>query len=362
MQENEKYLLALNHFTKFGPVRLQKLKNFFSSWQRAWLASRQDLLQSGIEEKIIDEFISFRSGINPDNIVEKLNKEKINILILENKNYPPLLKEIYNPPPLLYYRGTINNQQENIAFVGSRKNTLYGKQVIEKIIPPLAQNNYCIVSGLAFGIDALAHQAALDANDRTVAVLATGLDKQSIYPSANRYLADKIIMSGGMLISEFPPGTPPLKHHFPQRNRIISGLSVAVVIIEAQQKSGALITARHALEQNREIFAVPGNILSSASDGTNNIIKQGAKPITAAEDIIETLDLAPINNYINTNTQQTVNKEEKILLSYLSSEPIHINELIRKSRFTAAEVNAIITLMEIKGLVKNLGNMLYVLS
>jgi len=249
-----------------------------------------------------------------------------------------------------------------LAVVGSRKFSSYGKMAAEKIIGILSQNNLTITSGLALGIDAIAHLTALEAGGRTIAVLGSGLDKENIYPSANRYLADKIISSGGTIISEFPIGTPPLKHNFPQRNRLIAGISIGTLVIEADEKSGALITARYALEQNREVFAVPGSIFSNQSRGTNKLIKQGAIPITAAEDIIEALNLAQATGPIDKkNIVPQTPEEEKIFLQ-LSHEPMHIDELMRLTKLDTSKINSTLTIMEMKGLVKNLGGMQYVIK
>lgn len=357
-----KYLIALNHFPKFGPKRLTQLKKFFPKYFFAFKAGAHDLESAGINANIAQEFISWRNDIDIDNICENLEKENIKILEIDDNMYPKLLKEIYTPPPLLYYRGEIKKSiQIAIAVVGTRKNTVYGAEAVSKIVKDLVDNNIGIISGLALGIDTLAHQACLTAGGYTVAVLGTGIDKQSIYPSINRYLADKIIANGGMIITEFPIKTAPLKHHFPQRNRIISGLGMGTLVIEAGKKSGSLITANYALEQNREVFAVPGNIFSNVSEGSNYLIKQGAKAISSAKEIMEALDLSYINKYINNNVKILPdNNEEKSLISHLSREPMHVNELVRLSGLNVAKTNATLALMEMKGMVKNIGQMQYI--
>ena len=276
--EELKYWIRLNHFSKFGPARFKKIIKYFSyknnNLKDGFNASINELISAGIEKNIAEEFVSARIKINPDQIIESLNKENIKITTINNKSYPKLLKEIYNPPQLLYYKGRLDlNNEFTLAVVGTRKYTGYGRQVTERIVKDLAQNKLTIVSGLALGIDTLAHLATLDMSGKTIAVLGSGLDKQSIYPSSNRYLADKIINCNGCVISEFPPGTQPLRHHFPQRNRVISGLSLGTLVIEAGEKSGALITAMHSLEQNREVFAVLGNIFLLTSVGTIKLIK-----------------------------------------------------------------------------------------
>lgn len=358
---NTKYLAALSHFPKFGPVRLKKIINFFPDPQNAFQATVTELKQAGLEENIALEFISARSGINPEKIAEQMARENISLLTLADKNYPRLLKEIYNPPQIIYYKGEFETPDElTLAVVGTRKFTNYGKQATESIVRELIRNNLIIVSGLAFGIDTLAHSTVVEEKGRTIAVLGTGIDKQSIYPSTNRYLAEKIVAEGGVVLSEFPLGTPPLKHHFPQRNRIISGLSLGTLVIEAGEKSGALITADIALEQNREVFAVPGNIYSPVSLGPNKLIKLGAKPITSAEEIIEALNLTQIKTYINNKQILPENPIEEKIIAILSHEPKHINEIVREAQLDTATTNSTLVIMEMKGMVKNLGGMQYV--
>lgn len=358
-----KYLVALSHFPKFGPQRLKKLQTRFPDWQSAFLASAADLQAAGLEENLANEFLAARININPDVLMEKLAKENIQILTLGQKNYPKLLAEIYSPPILLYFRGRLTGKNEyNIAIIGSRKYTSYGQQAAAQIARDLAEARFTIVSGLALGIDAIAHEATLSAHGRTIAVLGSGLDRQSIYPSANRYLADKIVAADGAVISEFPLGTPPLKHHFPQRNRIIAGLSLGTVVIEASDKSGALITAQYALDQNREVFALPGSIYSSQSIGPNKLIKQGAKTITSAHDIIETLDLAQVANFIENKKIIPESAEETAIITHLTHEPIHINDIIRLTGLDTSLINSTLVIMEMKGMIKNLGGMKYVLA
>lgn len=356
------YLIALHHFPKFGPQRLLRLKKYFSSLELAFRANIAELVKAGIENNIASEFVSARAGINPQALLEKIEKEGIKILTLESENYPRLLKEIYSPPPLLYYKGTIHDNDFAIAVVGTRKFTDYGRQAAEQITYQLAQSGLAIISGLALGIDTLAHAACLNAGGNTIAVLGTGIDKQSIYPSGNRYLAEKIIAANGALISEFPLGTAPLRYNFPQRNRIISGLALATLVIEAGEKSGALITANYACEQNRDVFAVPGSIYSPVSLGPNNLIKQGAKPVSSAADILEALDLKNISAIIDNKKIIGETAEEKIILDKLSYEARYIDELIRATGLRAAVISGALAIMEMKGMVKNLGGMRYVLA
>ncbi len=356
--KDTQYLLALHSFGKFGPISLHKMDNFFSSWQEAFEAPLDELVKAEIPKNIAAEFVSKRKKINPEQIIEKLAKDNIQFITIQNKLYPKLLKEIYAPPFILYYKGSFSYQNfPAIAVVGSRKCTHYGCYVAEKLITSLAENNIAIVSGFALGIDTVAHLSCLKAKGKTVAVLGTGIDV--VYPTSNKYLLEQIIDSEGIVFSEFPLGTPPLKYNFPQRNRIIAGLSLATLVIEAYKKSGALITARFSLEQGREVLAVPGNIYSPASEGTNQLIKQGAIPATSAKDILDALDLKEAKHYIDSKMFTEITREEKVIIDNLT-HPMHINEIVKKTKFNIHTVNSILAIMETKGIVKNLGGMKYV--
>lgn len=358
-----KYWLILSQFYKFGPAKFKKLKNHFPDIKSACEASLKDYLMAGIEEKTAEEFMIFKHQADPDKLLENLDKDGLKILTIDDPAYPKLLKQIYDPPFLLYYRGQLKALDGFLlAVVGTRKYSAYGRRVAEKLVSELALNNLTIVSGLALGIDALAHEAAIAAGGQTIAVLGSGLDRQNIYPWQNRYLADKIQASGGLILSEYPPGTLPLKHHFPQRNRVISGISSATLVIEASEKSGALITAFHALEQNREVFAVPGSIYSDSSEGTNRLIALGAKLVTKAKDIIENLNLTQAAVYLENKKIIPETAEEELILAQLSHEPLHIDELKQLTKLDASVINSTLTLMEMKGLVKNLGSLQYVLT
>lgn len=329
----------------------------------AFKAPFKEYLRAGIDEKTAEEFLIFKHQVEPDKLLENLNKEKIKTLTIDDAAYPKLLKQIYDPPLLIYYRGQLEAFNDfSLAIVGTRKFTHYGQQVTEKITSELTANGLTIVSGLALGIDALAHAAAVDAGGKTIAVLGCGLDQQSIYPWQNRYLADKIEAHGGIVLSEYPLGTMPLKQHFPQRNRLISGLSLGVLVIEAGEKSGSIITAMHALEQNRDVFAIPGNIYSAYSTGTNSLIKLGAKLVASAKDIIESLDLAEAASFIENKKIIPESAEEKLILDRLNYEPVYIDELVRLTKLDASTINSTLTVMEMKGMIKNLGGLQYVLA
>ncbi len=289
-------------------------------------------------------------------------KWQIKTINFGDKNYPSQLKTIKNPPSTLYYKGNLLENEKCIAVIGTRKCSLYGKQVTLEITGELAKADLTIVSGLALGIDTFAHLAAIEQNRRTIAVLGTGIDEKSIYPRTNIKLAEKIIEKGGLLISEYPPGTRGTRFTFPQRNRIISGLSLGVVVIEAKEKSGSLITAKYAFQQKKKVFAVPNSIYSANSQGTNLLIKQGAKLITNANDVLKELSLK--NKLLSKNELiYGENEEENLILNTLKKEKsLHIDEIIKRTKIPTAKTTATLAILEIKGKVRNLGGNIYTLG
>ncbi len=360
--EDQDWIL-LSTFAKFGPKRLTKLFNHFGSAKKIKEADIKEFEYIGIKKDIAQEFKNFARKINLEKILNTLEKENINFIKITDNAYPELLKHIYDPPFLLYYKGRLNlDQKIPLAIIGSRKHSYYGKQIADSIVPILAENHIAIISGMALGIDALAHKNALTKQGKTLAITGSGLDKDNIYPPQNRSLLDKIINSGGAIISEFPPGTPPLRQNFPLRNRIISGMSLGVFIIEAGTKSGTLITCKQALDQGREIFAPPGNIYSFTSKGTNNIIKQGAHVVTSPEDILNffNIDLNENKTLNNKKKEEDYSPEECKILSFLSTEPIHLNQLIKLTELDTSTVNSTLTVLEIRGVIKHIGNKKYI--
>lgn len=280
--------------------------------------------------------------------------EEIKSISIKDKNYPKLLKEIKNPPKLLYCRGSLPGISENcFAIVGTRMASSYGKQVVLEIAGDLAEAGLVIVSGLAPGIDTFSHQAAVERGKRTIAVLGTGIDEKSIYPQSNLKLARKILETGGCLISEYSPGTAGSKFTFPQRNRIISGLSLGILVVEAKQKSGALITANYAFQQNRKIFAVPGPIHSSNSKGCHHLIKKGAKLVENVNDILKELNLPNLKPDLSLLKGE--NEEENLILNTLKEEALDIDKIIEKTKLSTAIVASVLAILEIKGKVRNLG-------
>lgn len=358
--EEKDFLLAISQCNKIGPSRLKRLRAYFFSWQKAWEAPVSALQKAGLDNAAISELIYFRKNFKIEIFKKSLTEENIQTLSVDESNYPALLKQIYLPPPILYYQGILTTDffsQPTISIVGSRRPSAYGKQIVERLVRDLAKINFIIISGLALGIDELVHNITLEEKGKTIAVLGSGLN--NIYPSCNKLLAEKISQSG-CLISEFPPDTPPFKGNFPQRNRIIAGLAQATLLIEASEKSGSLITAHYALQENREVMAIPGNIYSPMSRGTNNLIKDGAALITETKDILKILKFEDVQEKIPVKETVTLSPEETLILKFLSHEPKHINEITQNTKLDMGLINSRLTIMELKGLVKNTGNMSYI--
>ena len=360
-KKDTKYWVALSAFLKFGPRRFQLLQEYFPTMQNAFYADAATLRQAGIAEAAAAEFAAWRRLIDPDTEMAKLERENIAVVTVADNHYPALLKETYDAPPVLYYQGDLSvNTALAIAVVGSRKYSAYGQRATERIVGGCAQAGISIVSGLALGIDTLAHQAALANSGRTVAVLGSGINR--IYPAANFGLAREIMEQGGLLLSEFPYGAPALKHHFPQRNRVIAGLCAGTLVIEASEKSGALITARHALEANRDVFAVPGDIFHPNAAGVNALIKNGAILTATAQDVLNGLGVTDVKATVMARTALPQTENEKRIAAVLNAEAKHINQLARLLTLDTPTVNATLLTMELKGLVRNLGGGNYVLS
>ena len=361
--EDSLYLHGLNLLPQFGPARLGLLAKRFKSFKEAYEADETALVFAGIDAEIAKKFLQLRASINLQAELEKLTHEGISLLTFRDANYPKLLLEIPKFPTILYYKGVMQEPEELcVAVVGTRQITNYGRTVIPQLVEPLVDAGATIVSGMAFGVDAASHEVALKKGRRTVAVLGGGLDEKSLYPKHHALLAKQIVDAGGALLSEYPIGTPNFKQNFVARNRIISGLSVATLIIECDLESGTLITAKHALDQNRTVFAVPGPIYSPQSQGPNNLIKMGAKAVTSSDDIFQdlNLDFLPQQQTAQNNFSDT--KEEMVILKLLSFEPVIVNELIKQSTLDASQVTSALTFLEMKGRVKNLGGQQYVLT
>jgi len=357
------YWIAFNRVSGIGPVSFKSLLNYFNGdLPAAWQAGSKELAQAGLAQKAIENLTKLRATSTPQQELEKLERLRIRVITWKDKAYPPLLREIDDSPPVLYTYGKLTEvDQFALAVVGTRNSTTYGRQVTERIVGDLVKGQVTIVSGLALGIDKIAHTAALDGGGRTIAVLACGLD--IIYPSTNRGLARRMVESGqGVLVTEYPLGVQPEGGNFPARNRIISGLSLGVLVTEAPEPSGALITASFALKHGREVFAVPGSILSSRSMGVNKLIQDGARPVMDVNDILEALNLFLIPQQIEMQAALAENAEERTLLELISHDPRHVDDLIRESGLPTTTVTATLMMMELKGMVKQVGGMQYVLA
>ena len=356
-----KYWVAFSRIPGIGRIRTSQLKEHFGKLEDAWKASEGELKQAGLDSRSTSALLALRPKISLDAEMEKLARYKVKAITCEDPRYPSRLKEIYDYPPVLYVRGNLLPKGEPcLAVVGTRRPTIYGRQVTEDIVADLARSSIIIVSGLARGIDSVAHRTVLDAGGKTVAVFASGLD--IVYPAENAKLA-QAIMEQGALISEYPLGVKPKAENFPLRNRLMSGLSLGILVVEAGERSGALITAHQALEQNREVFAIPGSVLSPASKGTNHLIQEGAKLVCNYTDILEELNLSIVaSQQLEIREFLPANEIESTILKQLTPEPSHINEICRRSGLTMPEVSSTLAMLELKGVARQVGNMNYVLA
>ncbi|MEI7890668.1 MAG: DNA-processing protein DprA [bacterium] len=360
-----KHLNALNKIPGLGSKKLKLLMSFFSSSKDAWEANFDQLLLSGIPKLLAEKIVAERPNIDVDAEWEKLEKENIIAASIHDPNYPALLKQIPDHPYLIYMKGDLSClDYPLVAIVGSRKLTEYGERVANGFARDLARNEICVVSGLAFGVDAKAHLGALGAKGRTIAVLGNSLDEKSIAPRSNFNLSQNIINNGGLLVSEFPVETSANVGTFPARNRIMAGMSLGTLVIEAAQRSGSLITANLTLDYNREVFAVPGSIFSPQSTGTNMLIKNGAKLVTSINDVLEELRL---NNNKTTKIQEEkmpkieLTTTEKNVYKILTHEALHIDRITKLTKLDTSTICSILAILEIKGAIKNVGGQNYIL-
>ena len=358
MMMDKRYWIGFNLIKGIGAVRMQALIRHFGDLKVAWEAAPIDLARAGLGLKAIERILQARQNVDLDKLWEKIESQGIKILTWEDETYPQRLKEIDQPPPVLYIRGEyLPDDLFAVAIVGTRRVTAYGRQITEELTAYLASNGITVVSGLARGVDAIAHQTTLKAGGRTIGVLGSGVDK--IYPPEHRGLAEKIIASGAIL-SDYAPGTPPDASNFPPRNRIISGLSLAVVVVEAGETSGALITAEFAAEQGREVFAVPGSILAPQSKGTNKLIQNGALPLLNVNDLMQALNLTRMGDQKAARKVIPSDETEARLMNVLSEEPLHVDEIRNQTELPIEKVSATLALMELKGMVRQVGGMNYV--
>lgn len=361
MVNDRKYWLGFSLVPEIGPKRLSHLLNRFGDLALAWTASETRLCEAGLDRLPVENLLRVRRQLDLDAEMAKIEKAGARLLTLADDDYPALLKKIPDAPTVLYVRGQLVPADDHaLSIVGTRRATSYGRDAAYHFAKQLAAQDITIISGLAHGVDSAAHRGALDGGGRTLAVLGCGIDR--IYPADNQKLADDILRHGA-IISEFPVGTPPDGRNFPRRNRIISGLALGVLVVEAPEKSGALITTTTAAEQGREVFAVPGNIFNPMSGGTNRLIQDGAKLVMAVEDILEELNITHQNAQASTITERIVpaNDTEKSLLQLLGADPIHVDDLTRLCGLPVSIVNSTLTILELKGLARMVGHMQYCL-
>ena len=376
------YWLGFSAFSGIGPMKFKKLLNKFGSAKDAWSA-KQTLIEKVLGERLGAKFDEFRSKFSIADYVNKLKKKNVSFIILTDKEYPELLKKIRNPPFVLYVKGNIDilssSSEERsdesrsinidssrlttfartinhptIAVVGTRRTTSYGREVTKILTQDLVLAGFTIVSGLAMGIDAISHKTAIENGGKTIAVLGCGVDCCS--PEENLALYNSIIQKGSCIISEYPLSQIPTKWSFPARNRIIAGLSMGVLVTEGAEDSGSLITADYARKFGRPVFAVPGPITSSMSKGPYKLIQKGARLVTKAEDILEELGVQEksIKGGKSIKSIKGGSPEENLILEILQNEPFTFDELVRKTGFDSSKTGSILSLMEIKGLVKGL--------
>lgn len=348
------YLTAISAFTYFGPARVRLLISYFKSAKKVWKSSAGDLSKVGLKESKAKEFTDFRENFDVEGYFKKLAKYGIKVTTFLDKDFPKNLKDLDGAPSILYYKGTLGGlNAHSVAIVGTRKMTSYGREVTEKFSGELAAFGVTIISGLARGIDTAAHKSCIAAGGVTVAVLGNGLD--SIYPLENKSLAEEIIKKGGAVISEFPLNYPVLPENFAIRNRIVSGLSDSVLVIEGAEKSGTLLTASHGANQGKTVFAVPGQITSPLSSAPLFLLKNGARMATEPKDILDELN---ISIKVDKKKMQKIapdSPDEIKIIKLLENEALHLDELVRITGGKTSEVSARLTIMEMKGLVRNLG-------
>ena len=346
------YWVGFHHVPFIGPARLSRLLDQFGALSVAW-AAPETALRSCLEERALQSLLQKRRELDLPAIVANLDRDGIHMTTPVAETYPALLQEIAAPPPVLYYHGELlETDRVAVAIVGTRRVTPYGREMAIRIAGDLARAGVTIVSGLARGVDGHAHQAALDAGGRTIAVLGSGINR--IYPPEHRNLARRIAEQGAV-VSDYLPDTPPDGVNFPPRNRIISGLALGVVVIEAPDRSGALITVDFAADQGREIFALPGAVNAANSAGCNRILREGARLVRSAEDILEDLQISRCHEAVAIQQALPLSEDDRRLLAVVSSVPQHVDDLALLSDATVSETLARLMTLELQGLVRNAG-------
>ncbi|MEK7624912.1 MAG: DNA-processing protein DprA [Patescibacteria group bacterium] len=353
------YAAALCYFPKFSIGRGNRLLEAFPNPEEIWKTEIHELISIGIDPEIANEFMAWREIAPVEKITRELIKLGIKTVSISDPVYPKLLREISDPPAVLFYRGELpDTNLPLLSVVGTRRCTAYGKKVTEDIVKELAEAGVGIVSGLAFGIDGIAHHTALKNGGKTFAVLGSGVDRPNVTPSSHQSLADEILATGGGIISEYLPGLKPTAYSFQARNRIIAGLSMATLVTEAPLTSGALITAARCLDYNRDVLVIPHPINSLTGAGCNFFLKKGAQLITSASDILEILHLETLKTPKRERPLPKNITEEKIY-AVIANGPKHIDEIIKLTQISASSLTGTLTILELEAKVKNLGGMTY---
>jgi DNA processing protein len=350
------YWAAIAASAQIGPAAILRLSEHIGDLETAWSASERDLVHAGLRPGQAASLARERRERDPRVEMSELHETGTRVITFDDEDFPALLREIPMPPALIYVRGELSEAvlARTVGIVGTRRLTAYGQQMTERLATDLARVGVTVVSGMAAGVDTVAHRAALEAGGKTVAVMGTGIDR--IYPRENRGLA-KEIEADGAVLTEFPPGTGPKREHFPQRNRIISGLSLGTVVVEAPERSGALITAGFAGDQGRQIMAVPGEVFSKASAGCHALIRDGATLVRSAEDVLEAIQALGegLQLPLTLPPPPLPEGEEGEVLKLLSHKPLQTDELVRATGLAAGRLAMVLTMLELKGMVRDMG-------
>lgn len=356
--EERSYYLGFSNFAGIGPIKFEKLIKHFGSAKDAWGSSAIELEQI-IGKSYAVKFETFRQEFDAEGYLKKLGKQRISFVCLNEKEYPLLLRQISNPPIVLYVKGDggllhsqILKNIRIIAIVGTRHITSYGREVTKMFAQSLSESGLIIVSGMAFGVDGVAHSATIEVRGKTIAVLGNGVDLP--YPRENQKLYEEILDSRGAIVSEFAPGTPPSVGSFPSRNRIIAGLSEGVLVTEGASDSGSLITANFGLEFGRKVFAVPGPITSSLSAAPLRLIEKGAKMVITPDDILKEFKIQKAKGEIESQKFESLTKEERKIVELIENEPLHFDEIVRQLKLDPSKIGSVLSIMEMKGIIKSL--------
>jgi len=353
--DERNYYLGFALVSGIGPKTFNLLLQHFKTAQKAWNSTSKDLKKAGLSDRLIQKLEKTRNELDIDSYLQKMIQKKVSFIARCDKEYPKFLSQIENPPIVLYVRGDISkiDFEKTLGIVGTRKITNYGREVTELFSAKLAQVGFTIVSGLAMGVDAVAAQSAIEAGGKTIAVLGNGVDL--CFPSLNEKLYDKILENNGIIVSEFPLGQSPTQGSFPSRNRIIAGLSLGVLVTEGAADSGSLITADYAFKFKRKVFAIPGPITSSLSVAPLKLIEKGAKLVTSAEDVLKELKIqkSKVKNSGQKSKFVNLSRDELKIIQILENEALGFDEIVRKLNMSSAKVGSLLSVMEIKGLIKN---------